>query len=88
MVKKERRKATTIKISYKPFEKTLIDKDKKKVDLKNDLGISPSTLQKMKHGEYIALDVIVLLCEYLDCDSISDIVEIVPVDDKEIIIEQ
>lgn len=78
MTTKSRRKPETIKPSYKPFEKTLIDRDKRKVDLKNDLGISPSTLHKMKHGEYVALDVIALLCEYLACE-INDIVEFVPI---------
>ncbi|KAB8128485.1 helix-turn-helix domain-containing protein [Gracilibacillus oryzae] len=81
MSKNSRRKATTIKPSYKPFEKTLIDKGVKKKDLKENLGISPSTLHKMKHDEYIALDVIALLCEYLECE-ITDIVEFVPTDNQ------
>ncbi|WP_407268893.1 helix-turn-helix domain-containing protein [Radiobacillus sp. PE A8.2] len=79
MVKNPRRKATKIRPSYKPFEKTLIDKDKIKQNLKDDLGISPSTLHKMKHNEYVALDVIALICEYLECE-IQDIVEFVPAD--------
>jgi DNA-binding Xre family transcriptional regulator len=80
MAKRTRRKPTTIKPSYKPFEKTLIEKNKKKIDIRNDLGISPSTMQKMNNNEYIALDVIALMCEYLECD-IDDIVEFVPIDD-------
>ncbi|AIF43435.1 helix-turn-helix transcriptional regulator [Virgibacillus sp. SK37] len=80
MATKPRRKPSKIKPSYKPFEKTLIDRDVKKVKLKEELGISPSTLHKMKHNEYVALDVIGLLCEYLRC-NINDIVEFIPVEE-------
>ncbi|MEK4031024.1 helix-turn-helix domain-containing protein [Pseudobacillus sp. FSL P4-0506] len=72
-----RRKAESIVPSYKPMDKTLIDRDKNRTDLRNDLGISPSTLAKMSAGEYVALDVIALICEYLDC-KIEEVVEFVP----------
>ncbi|MCP3026024.1 helix-turn-helix transcriptional regulator [Halobacillus sp. A5] len=75
---KERRKATTIMPSYKPFEKTLIDKGIKKQELRDNLGISPATFSKMNKNGYIALDVIAVMVEYLDCD-IKDVVEFVPI---------
>lgn len=62
--------------SYKPMEITLIKKDKTKTDLRNDLGISPSTLAKMSNGEFVALKVIAQICEYLDC-RIEEVVEFV-----------
>ncbi len=74
---KERRRAETIIPSYKPMEITLIKKDKTRTDLKRDLGISPSTLAKMSSNEYVALDVIALICEYLEC-NIHEVVQFVP----------
>ncbi|XHU80881.1 helix-turn-helix transcriptional regulator [Peribacillus simplex] len=58
---------------------TLIKRDKKRVDLRNDIGISSSTLAKMTNNEYIALDVIALICEYLDC-RIEEVVEFISVE--------
>ncbi|MFC7785663.1 helix-turn-helix domain-containing protein [Rossellomorea sp. GCM10028870] len=57
---------------------TLIKRDKKRSDLRNELGISPSTLAKMSNGEYVALDVIGLICEYLDC-NVEEVVEFVKI---------
>ncbi|MFJ7855274.1 helix-turn-helix domain-containing protein [Peribacillus frigoritolerans] len=74
--KRERRKAKSITPSYKPMEITLIKSDKNRTDLKRDLGISPSTLAKMSNGEYVALDVIALICEYLNC-PINEVVEFI-----------
>lgn len=74
--KRERRRAKNISPSYKPMDITLIKKDKNRTDLKKDLGISPSTLAKMSNGEYVALDVIALICEYLDC-KIDEVVEFI-----------
>jgi DNA-binding Xre family transcriptional regulator len=73
-----RRKPEKIKPSYKPMEITLIKRDKTRNDLRNDLGISGSTLAKMTAGEYVALDVIGLICEYLDC-KIEEVVEFIEV---------
>lgn len=55
----------------------LVKRDKTRSNLRNDLGISPSTLAKMSAGEYVALDVIALIAEYLDC-RIEEVVEFVP----------
>jgi putative transcriptional regulator len=65
-----------LKPSYKPMEITLIRRDKTKKDLREDLGLSPSTLAKMSRGEYVALSVIARICEYLDC-RIEEVVEFV-----------
>nr|WP_286232267.1 helix-turn-helix transcriptional regulator [Neobacillus mesonae] len=58
------------------MEITLIKRDKTRNDLRNELGISPSTLAKMTNGEYVALDVIGLICEYLNC-KIEEVVEFI-----------
>jgi putative transcriptional regulator len=73
---KERRKAESIVPSYKPMEITLIKRDKNRSDLRNDLGISPSTLAKMSNEEYVALDIIALICEYLNC-NIEEVVQFI-----------
>jgi putative transcriptional regulator len=74
--KNPRKKPETIKPSYKPMEITLIKKDKTRTDLRKELGISPSTLAKMSSGEFVAMDVIGLICEYLDC-KVEEVVEFV-----------
>lgn len=64
------------------MEITLIKRDKIKADLKKDLSISSSTLAKMSKGEFVALSVIVQICEYLEC-PIQDVVELVEVEDTD-----
>lgn len=64
-------------ISYKPFLKLLIDRDMKKVDVLKAGVISKGTLNKMNGNEYISLEVIDKLCNYLKCD-ITDIVQFIP----------
>ncbi len=64
-------------MTYKPFLKMLIDKDMKKVDVLKAGVISKGTLNKMNGNEYISLEVIDKLCNYLKCD-ITDIVEFIP----------
>jgi putative transcriptional regulator len=73
---KHRKKPEAIRPSYKPMEITLIKRDKTRNDLRNELGISPSTLAKMSNGDYVALDVIGLICEYLKCE-IHEVVEFI-----------
>ncbi|MFE6376964.1 helix-turn-helix domain-containing protein [Bacillus subtilis] len=68
--------------SYKPMEITLIKKDKKKVDLRNSIDVSSSTLARMSKNEPVSLAVIIKICEYLECD-LHDVVELVEVEDTE-----
>lgn len=62
-----------LKPSYKPLEITLIYKDKTKNNLRNDLKLSPSTIAKMSKNEFISLQVIASICEYLEC-NIEDVI--------------
>lgn len=55
-------------ISYNGLWKLLIDNDKKKVDLINDLGISSSTIAKMTRGEKVSLSILEKICEEFNCD--------------------
>lgn len=55
-------------ISYNGLWKLLIDKNMKKVDLQEQLGISSSTLAKMTRGECVSMQILTRICEDLDCD--------------------
>lgn len=59
--------------SYKPLWKLLIDLDMSKKALMDLTGISKSTIDKMNRGEYVSMEVIDRICNYLHCD-ISDVV--------------
>ena len=63
-------------ISYNKLWKLLIDKGMKKKDLRDGVEMSSNTLAKMGRNEYVAMDVLVRICEFLDC-NIGDIVEVV-----------
>lgn len=66
-----------LKMSYKKLWKLLIDKEKKKSDLRTIAGISSSTLAKLGKDENVTTDVLLRICEALECD-LHDIVETVP----------
>lgn len=55
-------------ISYNELWKLLIDKDMKKTDLVNKLGISSSTIAKMTRGEKVSLSILERICDELECD--------------------
>lgn len=67
-------------ISYNGLWKILIDKNLQRKDLKEVLKISSSTFAKMSRGETVSMEVLMRLCEYLDC-NIGDIVSFIK-DDK------
>lgn len=55
-------------ISYNGLWKLLIDKNMKKTDLVNKLGISSSTIAKMTRGEKVSLSILERICDELECD--------------------
>lgn len=61
-------------ISYKPFQKLLIDREIKKQDLLKMTGISSATMAKLNTNEYVSLEVIDKLCKALDCQP-GDLLE-------------
>lgn len=63
-----------MKFSYKKLWKILIDRDIKHKDLIDKIGISRSTFYKFKKDENVTTDVLLKICEELNCD-ISEIVE-------------
>ncbi len=64
-------------ISYKPFQKLLIDKGLKKKEVMNLAQISNATMAKLSSHEYVSLEVIDRLCAALNCQP-GDLLEYVP----------
>jgi DNA-binding Xre family transcriptional regulator len=62
-------------ISYKKLFHLLIDRGIRKTHLQKSAGISASTLAKLGHDDYVAMDVLVRICGALGCD-IGDICEV------------
>lgn len=63
-------------VSYKKLWKLLIDKDIKKKDLIEKAKISPATVTKMGKNGHVTTEVLLKICNALDC-KIEDIVEVV-----------
>lgn len=70
-----------MRVSYKKLWMLLIEKDMTKADLRKKAEIAPSTLTKLNKNEYIALSILVKICDALDCDF-GDIMEIVKKEDN------
>lgn len=68
-------------VSYDKLWKKLIDKKWNRTKLKEESGISTASLAKLGKNANITTDVLVKICEALDCD-VSEIMEIIPVEDK------
>ncbi|MDD4525848.1 MAG: helix-turn-helix domain-containing protein [Lachnospiraceae bacterium] len=66
-----------MRISYNPLWKMLIDKGMNKKDLREKSGISTASIAKLGKGENITTDVLLRICEALDC-NINDIMETLP----------
>lgn len=63
-----------MRISYNKLWKILIDKNMKRKDLQEVAGISSASIAKLGKGENITTDVLLRICEALDC-TIDDILE-------------
>ena len=64
------------KLSYKKLFKKLIDIEMKNTELMEKAKVSKSTIYKIKNGENVNTDVLLRICNVLECD-ISEIVECV-----------
>ena len=62
-------------VNYKKLWKRLIDEELCVSDLHLATGIAPSTFSKMRKNEYVSLDVLVRICNGLNC-QLSEIVEV------------
>lgn len=62
------------KFSYKPLWKLMIDNELNNNDFMEKAHISKSTFYKLKHNENVTTDVLLRICNELDCD-IYDVLE-------------
>lgn len=65
-----------MKISYKPLWHLLLDKNMKKVELRDLAHLSTTTLAKLGKDESVNLDILIRICNVLHC-RIEDVVEFV-----------
>ena len=65
-----------MRISYNKLWKMLIDKNMQKSDLREKAGIRCAYLAKLGKGDNITTDVLLRICEVMDC-RIEDILETV-----------
>lgn len=62
-------------VSYKRLWKLLIDRDMTKTEMRKQSGISTGALAKLGKNETVSMDVLVKICQALECD-LNDIVEL------------
>lgn len=71
-----------MKLSYKKLWVKLVEQDLKKAEFAKQAGISSASLAKLGKGANVTTDVLLKICEALDCD-IADIVEVVKNEDDD-----
>lgn len=70
-----------MKLSYKKLWVMLVERDMKKTEFAKKANISSASLAKLGKGANVTTDILVRICEALDCD-ICDICEIVSDEEK------
>ena len=65
------------KISYDPLWKKLIDAKMTKTELAKACGVSRTTIAKISKNESVCLDVILKICNVLEC-KVTDVLSILP----------
>ena len=64
-------------VSDKKLWKLMIDRDLLKRDVCNMANISSASMAKLGKGENVNMDILIRICNALECD-ISEIMEIIP----------
>lgn len=72
------KKELKTQFSYNRLWKLLIDRNIKKQELQKMSDVSAASIAKMGRSENVTTDVLLRICEALDC-SIEDIMERVPI---------
>ncbi|WP_277035130.1 helix-turn-helix domain-containing protein [Propionimicrobium lymphophilum] len=70
-----------VRLDYTNLWKLLIDKKKKKEDLRREAGVSSASIVRLNNGENVTTDTLLRICQYLDC-QIGDICEIVSAEEE------
>jgi DNA-binding Xre family transcriptional regulator len=64
-----------VRISYNKLWHLMLDKEMNKADLKRATGISTASIAKLRKGENVTTDILVKICEALECE-LSEIMEL------------
>ena len=64
-------------ISYKKLWKLLIDKEMTAVELREQTGIAPNTMTKLRRDEEVSMTVLIKICTALGA-NIGDIMDLIP----------
>lgn len=67
-------------VNYNKLWKLLIDKGMTKTDLRLRTGMSTSTLAKMSNNENVSMEIILRICEILEC-NVGDVMDAMKVED-------
>lgn len=62
-------------VSYNKLWKLLIDKGMTKTDLRMRTDMSTSTLAKMSKNEVVSMDIMLRICDVLEC-NVGDIMDV------------
>ncbi|WP_405375511.1 helix-turn-helix domain-containing protein [Pseudobutyrivibrio sp.] len=61
-----------MKISYKKLWLMLVEKDISRQEFRKTVGLASGTMTKLNKGELVSMDILLRICECLDC-NIGDI---------------
>ena len=64
-------------VSFNKLWKLLIDKNTTRTKLRTEAKVSSNAMAKLGKNESVQLEVLVKICNHLDC-TLNDIVEILP----------
>ena len=67
-------------VSYNKLWKLLIDKGMTKTDLRIKTDMSTSTLAKMSKNEVVSMDIMLRICDVLEC-NMGDIMDVTKTED-------
>ena len=76
--KSNSKKVLKTQFSYNPLWKMLIDRGLKKRELQEMSEVSATSIAKLGRNENVTTEVLLRICESLDCD-IQDIMERIPI---------
>ena len=76
--KNKSKKVLKTQFSYNPLWKMLIDRGLKKRELQEMSEVSAASIAKLGRNENVTTEVLLRICESLDCD-IQDIMERIPI---------
>ena len=68
-------------ISYNKLWKILIDRGMNKSDLRKMVGMSSGSLAKLGKNEAVSMDIVLRICQKLNCD-VGDIMEVIENNDR------